>query len=61
MIGECERCGNPLDLFAREPYLPERRSYRCFGCEHAEIDAGGGGCLRRGDVNGDCAEPGVAA
>jgi DNA-directed RNA polymerase subunit RPC12/RpoP len=55
MIRKCERCGNPMDLFACEPRLgtlPELRSYRCPGCGHVETDAGTVGPLQRGDMQG---------
>jgi hypothetical protein len=62
MIRRCERCGNPMDLFARQPRLgalPELRSYRCVGCGQVETDAGGLSALKRGDVQGSQAELGA--
>jgi hypothetical protein len=55
MIRNCERCGNPMDLFACEPAvgaLPELRSYRCPGCEQVETDSGTVVPLERGDIQG---------
>jgi hypothetical protein len=55
MIRTCERCGNPMDLFACEPplgTLPELRSYRCPGCGQVETDARNVGPLQRGDTLG---------
>jgi hypothetical protein len=43
MIRKCERCGNPMDLFACELRLgplPELRSYRCPCCRNVETDVG---------------------
>lgn len=55
MIRKCERCGNPMDMFACQPAvgaLPELRSYRCAGCGHVETDAGTVVPLERGDTQG---------
>ena len=55
MIRKCERCGNPMDLFACEPRLgtlPELRTYRCPGCGLVETDAGSVTPLQRGDMQG---------
>jgi hypothetical protein len=55
MIRKCERCGNPMDLFACERglgALPELRTYRCSGCGQVETDAGTVVPLPRGDTQG---------
>jgi hypothetical protein len=64
MIRKCERCNNPMDLFACEPNLgtlPELRSYRCPGCGQVETDARGISFLQRGDMHGAQLAPRDAA
>jgi hypothetical protein len=39
MDRECERCGNPIDLLGREPFLPELLSYLCASCERIAAEA----------------------
>lgn len=59
MIRKCERCNNPMDLFACVPNLgtlPELRSYRCPSCGQVETDAGTIGLLQRGDLYGAASE-----
>ena len=55
MIRKCERCNNPMDLFACEPNLgtlPELRSYRCPSCGQVETATGTLSLLQRGDLYG---------
>jgi hypothetical protein len=63
MVRKCERCGNPMDLFACVPCLgglPELRTYRCPCCGDVETDAGAISNLQRGDVYGARLELGEA-
>ena len=59
MIRKCERCNNPMDLFACAPKLgtlPELRSYRCPSCGQVETDTGATNVLQRGDLYGGSSE-----
>ena len=61
MIRQCERCGNPVDLLARDPYLPALRSCLCFSCERAANDAAAARSFQRADAEAHRAEHAAAA